>query len=155
MANFNDSAVDDMFGRLLSHAMNLGYFERVNQHEPRNKPPHGLTAALWNQRLGPIRTSGLASVSGRVVFNLRVYQNFQSQPLDAIDPTTIKAVNALLAAYSGDFDLGATVRAIDIFGMEGIPMESNAGYVEIDRTIYRVVTITIPVLVNDMWVEAG
>ncbi len=152
---FDDAAVDALFDKLLSHAAASGYFARVNQHEPKNAPGSGLTAALWVQDISPARSSGLSSTSGLVTLSLRVYQNFASEPFDAIDPTVVKAVNGMLSAYTGDLDLGQTVRCIDLLGMSGTAMRAQAGYVEINKTVYRVMTITIPVIVNDMWAQGG
>lgn len=156
---FDDAAVDAIFDKVVSHAMTLGKFETVNTHEPKSSPQQGIALAVWVQSIEPIRSSGLAAVSGRIVLQIRAYTSMLQQPYDAIDPSMVKAVNQLLSAYSGDFDLnpgsGATVRAIDIFGMEGIPMSSQSGYVEIDKRVYRVITVTLPIIINDLWTEAG
>lgn len=142
---------------LESHALRLGRFERVNSHEPKNAPGHGLTCAIWVQSIGPQPGgSGLSSTTGRLVFNVRIYQNMLSQPVDAIDPLVLEAVAGLMGAYSGDFDLDvAQVRAIDLLGIAGIALSAVAGYVEIDHKHYRVMTITVPVIVNDVWTQAA
>lgn len=152
---FDDAAVDDLFSRIVSHALRLGRFESVNQHEPKNKPGNGLRAAVWVESIEPVTSSGLASVSGRVTFSFRIYQNFKSEPEEAIDPDVLKACNDLMREYSGDFDLGTTVRHIDIFGSAGFGLSARAGYLDIDRSLYRVMTLTIPIIINDLWTEAG
>ncbi|MFH9248235.1 hypothetical protein ACH4LK_22740 [Streptomyces lydicus] len=139
---------------LTSHAMSLGYFEQVNGHEPKNAPGYGLTAAVWANQVQTIRSSGLASVSALLVFNVRIYTSAQSLPADAIDPDMLTAVDALCAAYSGDFTLGGLLRHIDLLGAHGQPLDVQAGYIQQDGALYRVMTITVPCVVNDLWEEA-
>lgn len=140
-----------LFSKVESHALSLGLFERVNTSEPKNAPGHGLTAAIWVQVIEPVQSSGLAATSGRVEFNLRIYTNMLSEPQDAIDPNMTAAVDTLMDAYSGDFDLGATVRNIDLLGAHGTALRAQAGYINQDGKLYRVMTVTLPVIINDIW----
>ena len=139
---------------VVSHAMACGHFERVNQHEPENPPGAGLTAAVWADRVTPVRSSGLASVSTLLVFNVRLFTSMQSDPADAIDPAMLAAVDTLCAAYAGDFTLGGLVRQVDLLGSAGQPLDIRAGYIPQDGALYRVLTISLPVIVNDLWTEA-
>src|SRR3982751_2445852 len=93
-----------------SHAAASGQFERVNQHEPKNAPGNGLTAAIWVDKIGPAQgRSGLTATTGLLTLDVRVYTSMLAEPQDAIDPNLLGAVDALLAAYSGDFELGGQV----------------------------------------------
>lgn len=145
-----------LIDRLASHAMTLGVFDRVNQHEPKNKPGRGLTAAVWIDRIEPARgRSGLAATTARVVFNVRVYTNMLQNPQDAIDPSVMEAVDLLFEAYTGDFTLGGTIEEIDVLGMtQGHPLFSQSGYINIDNMVYRVMTIAVPCIVSDAWTQA-
>lgn len=139
-----------------SHAMASGWFERVNGHEPKNAPGSGLSAAVWVQELRPsLRRSGLNRTSAVLTLNVRVYTSMLSEPQDAIDPTVMNAVDALMAAYSGDFNLGDADRTVDLLGSEGVPLSALAGYDQIDGKVYRIVTITLPVIVNDSWEQVA
>lgn len=139
----------------VSHALASGHFERVNAHEPKNAPGNGLTAALWAQSLSPVRgASGLLKTSARLVLNVRVYSNMLQEPQDAIDPAVIAAVDALMDAYSGDFELGGNVRNVDLLGQAGVPLSAEAGYLNQDGRMYRVMTITLPLIINDVWSQA-
>lgn len=138
-----------------SHALASGLFERVNQHEPKDPPGNGLTAAVWVDTVGPVAAgSGLQSTTGLVTVNVRLYLNMISEPQDAIDPVMVGAVDTLLAAYSGDFELGGQVRNIDLLGAYGPGLSARAGYLPWDGKTYRVYTITLPMIVNDMWTQA-
>jgi hypothetical protein len=148
-------AVQTVLDAVLSHALSSGHFERVNGHEPKNSPGNGLSAAVWAQSLGPARGSGLHNTSGRLVINLRVYSNMVQEPQDAIDPAMLGAVDALMDSFSNDFELGGNIRNIDLLGMSGTAMTAEAGYQSISGTMYRVMTIVIPLILNDVWSQNG
>lgn len=148
--------IDSLLDAVVSHAMASGYFELVNGHEPKNAPGDGLTAAVWVDDIRPaLSSSGLASSSALVVFNVRLYSGMLQEPQDAIDPNLVKAMNALFMAYAGDFELGGNARMVDLRGAEGVFLQAKAGYLNQDQKLYRVFTITLPVIVNDAWDEAA
>jgi hypothetical protein len=150
--SITDVQVAAIFDAVLSHPMALGKFERVNGHEPKNAPGLGLTAAVWLDGIRPVPAgSGLAETTGVLVFNVRIYGSMTVEPQDGIDPNIAAAAIALFAAYSGDFDLGGTVRNIDLLGQAGPPLAGQAGYLNQDGKLYRVFTLVLPVIVNDMW----
>ncbi len=135
---------------VISHAKATGKAERVLTHEPKSAPGNGITIATWVQSLRPV-TSGLAATSVRLEFSVRVYVNMLADPQDAIDTRLLDAVDALMAAYSGDFQLGGLVRNVDLLGEHGDPLSANAGYLEQDGKLYRVVVITLPLFISDLW----
>jgi hypothetical protein len=144
-------AVSSIFNGVQSHALSVGHFERVNGHEPKVAPGVGVTCALWVQDITPVKSSGLNSTSVRLEFTVRTYQSMLSEPRDAIDPKMLIAVSTLMAAYSADFTLGGLIRVVDLLGAYGDPMNARAGYLEQDKRLYRVMTITLPLIVNDVW----
>lgn len=146
----------NIFDKLADHALASGYFDRVNQHEPKNKPGRGLTCAMWVDRIEPAaRRSGLDKTTARVVVNVRVYTNMQQSPQDRIDPSVMDATDYLFEAYSGDFDLGDEDRWIDLLGItQGHPLSAQSGYINIDNMTFRVMTIAVPVIVENAWTQA-
>jgi hypothetical protein len=136
-----------------SHALASGYFDAVNGNEPKSPPDtSGLTCAVWVEQIGPARGgSGLASTSTRLGFYVRLYTGMLTEPADAIDPNLMTALDALMAAYSGDFTLAGLVREVDLLGAYGDPLGARAGYLVESGTEFRVMTITLPVIVNDLW----
>lgn len=145
----------EISNRLRSHAMGLGVFERTVGSPPKNAPGNGLTYAVWPDVIKPSRrSSGLASVTAIPVYFGRIYQPAESMPSDDVDNALLIALDALLTAYCGDFDLGGQIRCIDILGAEGTPLEAQGGWIPFaDGALYRVTTITIPMIVNDAWTE--
>jgi hypothetical protein len=140
---------------LVSHAASSGRFDRVNAHEPKNVPGSGLTAALWAQELRPIPASGLDTTSVLFVVQVRIYQSMLSEPQDAIDPAVFDAADDLMSRYTGDFTLGGLVRSLDLLGSYGTPLSGQAGYVETDRILNRCFTLTVPLIVNDVWSQVA
>ncbi len=151
--------LEAILDRVASHALASGRFASVSTHEPKAAPaatPGAPTAAVWVDSVEPARaSSGLATTTIRLGLNVRVYASMLSEPQDAIDPAVVKAVDALLAAYSGDFTLGGVVRAVDLLGSVGTPLSARAGYLTQDSKLYRVMTITVPLIVNDVWEQVA
>jgi hypothetical protein len=143
--------IQGLFDKIQSHALATGLFESVNTHEPKRPLTTGIYAAVWCEAVRPLASSGLGSTSGLIEFRIRIYSGMLQEPQDAIDPNVLKAVDTLLSKYSGDFSLGDSVRCIDLLGQSGTALSANAGYVLLSQTLYRVMDITLPVIVNDLW----
>jgi hypothetical protein len=140
---------------LASHAAALGHFERVNEFEPDNAPGNGLSCALWPDRIDPaVGATGLAATTARILYQVRAYSSTLIAPPDAIDAAMLRAVDDLMSAYTGDFTLGGLIKQVDLLGQHGIPLAAQAGYIDQDDRKLRVVTITVPVVVNDAWTQS-
>jgi hypothetical protein len=138
---------------LVSHAAGLGYFTRVNTHEPKSAPLRGgFTGAIWAQNLRPHR-SGLASTTVRVEWRFRIYTNMLADPQDAIDPALMDAACALIAEYSMNFTLDGLVRSVDLLGEAGNPLGFQAGYLPVDKALFRIIDLTLPVVINDAFTQ--
>jgi hypothetical protein len=148
---FDGAAVRDLFDKLVSHAQSLGIFQRVLGHEPKSAPQNGLWCAIWVQEIRPVKSSGMGATSGVVELKARVGKSFIAKPEDGIDPAILSAIATLMAEYTGNFTLGGTVRAVDLLGMEGTAMSAVAGYLSIDGKVFRVMEVTLPVIINDLW----
>jgi hypothetical protein len=141
---------------VVSYASASGFFDSVQAHEPKSAPGNGLYFAVFLSGLGPARgSSGLSSTTVRVELTGRIYKPFKSEPEDLIDPNVTDAADALFTAYSGDFDLGGNARNVDLLGAYGAPLSARAGYQSIDKNVYRVLDLTIPIIVNDVWAQGA
>lgn len=141
--------------QVTAHVMTLGLFDRVNQHEPKNSPGNGLTGAVWLDTVRPVNSSGLSSTSGVLIINIRIYTPMLSEPFDYIDVAVTDAVDAILTQFAGDLTLGGRIRSVDLRGSSGTALSAQAGYVTVAQVQYRVVTITLPLIVNDVWEESA
>jgi hypothetical protein len=144
-----------LFDALISHAASSGYFDRVATHEPKNAPGKGLTAAIIAGPFGPARgASGLSLTTCLFVTKLRIFIHLNRQPADSIDADLMTAAAGLMAAYSNDFELDGLIRDVDLLAAFGTPLSAIPGYLEQDGTKFRIADITIPLVINDVFVQA-
>lgn len=141
--------------RLESLARGLGVFDRVNLHDEVVSPPStGLTCSIWNQEARPQPgESGLAATTYRVEMFMRLYHVLRPENPDVIDIKMVKAASSIMGAISGGFTLGGNVKYVDLLGRGGQPLSYQAGYYEDPDTDinYRVITVTVPLIVNDVF----
>lgn len=144
--------LDPIFDAVISDVQASGYFDKVNAYETKRRPLTKMTAAVWLQSIDPIAlASGLASTSALIVFIVRMYMNMLREPQDGIDPLMAKATSNIMRRYHGDFDFGGVIRNVDLLGHFGTSLRAEAGYQEIDKVNFRVMDITVPCIVNDVW----
>jgi hypothetical protein len=147
--------ITGILNELVSDAETTGLFDQINTHEPKSAPRSGLTMAIWLDRVEPYAlASGLTATSALLIFNARLFTKMTQYPQDAIDPNMTSAVDVLMNKYSGDFTLGDKIRNVDLLGESGTHLMAQAGYINQDNTMFRVVTLTIPLIVNDAWTQA-
>ena len=138
-----------------THALTSGLFERVNTHECASPPGRGLTCEIWTGGWSLVpATSGLAVVSMRLELVVRLLCFADREPRDTIDTDLDVASHLLGEAYAGDFTLGGEVSEVDLLGAHGPGLACVAGYVLVDSTRYRTRTITLPLIIDDVWTEA-
>jgi len=53
------------------------------------------------------------------------------------------------------FRYDGLLRQIDVLGAYGIPLEATAGYLSTGGNEYRVLTIVVPAIVNDLWEQVA
>lgn len=156
MTDANESWIETLIDALVSEYQRGGYFDRINTHEPRRKPGKGLTAAIWPLSITPLPlASGLNVTSALVVFTGRSYMNMHTEPNDMIDVWMLRANSNLMRAFSGDFTLGGLIRNVDLLGNFGTPLSLVSGYLDQDKAKFRIIDLTIPCVVNDVWTQAA
>lgn len=145
---------------IMTLALSSGLFDDVQAHEAKNAPDaHGLHCQFHGARIWPVQSSGLASVSVRVEFQLDVMLNMLSDPADAIDPVVMNAAGEIMSVLAGGYTLNGIARDVDIYGADGEPMRAEAGYVTIGGgqasgtggRMFRVMSVFIPIVINDVW----
>jgi hypothetical protein len=153
---FNQAAVVALFDAVRTHALNLGVFDGVATHEAKSKPGNGVYAEIWVNQMHPLpQFSGLAETAGLVVFHIRIRVNFMQKPEDDTDKRLLTAASTLIGEYSGAFTLGGSVVAVDLLGMHGESLGMQAGYLEQDGTLFRVATVTLPIVIDNMFTQAA
>lgn len=143
-----------LFDAARTTALKLGVFAKVNGHEPKNPPGQGMTLSMWLDELRPIPTSGLASTSAVLVLGARIQTPMIQEAQDAVEIGVAATAVALVGGLHADLRAGGLLRTIDVFGGEsGIRLEGKAGYLTHDQKEYRVFTLRIPMVVNDVWAQ--
>lgn len=155
-------ALSTLISAVVSHAAATGLFDQVQGGEFTGAPGNGLSCAVWVNDVVPVQSSGLAATSMRVELFVRVYCNAFTEPVDVIDPAAIDAVDVLLADYISHFTMDGFLRLVDVRGSDGNPIRVQAGYLTMGSArdtggggrTYRVMTITLPLIVNDLYSES-
>ncbi|MGA5435479.1 hypothetical protein ACPCIZ_12895 [Streptomyces cellulosae] len=148
--------VSEIYAQVLSHAKRLGIFKRVLAHEPKSAPL-GITCAIWASSYKPVdEVSGLDVTSMRLELTGRIYVEFKAQPEDAIDPRILDATSKLINSLTGDIQLsGVSSVGIDLLGAHGDGLEAKWGFIEIDRKMYRVADLVIPLIIPDIYEQTN
>lgn len=152
--------MEELQDELCSVAQRIGHFDTVSAYEPREAPDNAMHGAFWLLSVRPARAaSGLASASTIVTFMGRIYipaGDGTSLPYDQLDRDMFAATDRLLAAFCSRFTLGGRVRNVDIFGAHSPGLSADAGYAAFGGSSgkkFRIMTITLPLIVNDMYPE--
>lgn len=138
--------------QVVSHALALGVFDTVNGHEPKSAPGNGVHASVWVRGIRPLALiSGLTSTSARLELSVRIQANMLADPQDDIDPNILNAAYVLIGQYASNFTLGGEARNVDVLGSHGLGLSGDAGYLNQDGKQYRVMVLTLPIILNDVW----
>lgn len=153
----SQNVMPSVFDAVVTHAQSLGIFDVVYRGEPKAAPANGLTCAVYANGSFTVVSgrSGLASVAKKAGLAIRIHTPMLQEPISDIDPTILGATEQLLDSMFGDFTLGATAAFIDIFGAYGEPVSALPGYITIDSKLFRVMVITLPIILNSEATENG
>lgn len=143
--------INTILDKVKSHAQSLGVFGSVNTYEPTTPAGNDVDCSIWLDEIIPVSTSGLASTSVCITFTVAIYANMLAEPYEETDGKLIRALDALMTAYNGDFTLDGTIRNVDVFGRDTQGLRVQAEYFKPDDILFRVLTISLPLVVNDVW----
>jgi hypothetical protein len=124
------------------------------QHEPLSAPDApGVICCIWPaEPMAPIaESSGLAGADARMPVMVRMLRNALAEPQDQRETDLIDAYDALMTALLGAFTLNGKVRAIDVLGESGEALAGQWGYITLDKKIFRIVDLTVPLMINNAW----
>ena len=149
--------IDTLLNELVSHALASGYFDAVNTHEPDNSPGNGLTCHVILDRVNPINASGLDFTSVRAAFLFELIYPVTALPRDQSENEIVKAMDALMQLFTGDFTMGGNVRGVDALGAYGEGLSAVGGYTSYDQggSWYRNIEITVPLIVDNVWEQVA
>jgi len=125
-----------------------GYFVHTQVAEPKSPPPEGLSAAVYMSDVA-VHQVTLGTTIERHVPIIRLYKQMLAEPAADIEFEMALAVQQVTSDLLGEYDLGTTVRNVDAGGETGAPMSARWGYVDVGGTMFRVVDIVVPLIVDD------
>ena len=150
------SRVVEIRNTVNSRALTTGHFASVQDAEPLSaaRLDGGLTLACWVNRMTIIPGRGLSGAGARLEIFLRSYQGALTDYRDDIDPTQLAGMAELFGVFVGGFTLDGYASFVDLKGQYGEPLDAPSGHLTLDRKIFRTYDLIIPLIVDDLWVEA-
>lgn len=152
------TADNSLPGRLLTAvadaAAKSGWCQSAQTFEPKSAPQSDFHFAVTMMNASPTH-SGLISTTFRIELACRIYVSMLREPQDSIDPDITAAAWDLIQSYSSGFTLGGLVRNVDLLGESGEPLDLKFGYIGIDKRLYRIAEITLPVIVSDVFTQGA
>lgn len=129
-----------------------GYFAAVMIGEPKSPPtgggPHNIVAAIWMTRAGVVGTTLTKTIESHVL-TVRLYTDMLAEPQEDIEFGLAAVTSDFMSDLCGEYDLGATIRNIDIAGEYGTALSAEWGHVDVSGKMCRIVDVTLPLTVDD------
>ena len=131
------------------HLLASGFLRDVMIGEPKS-PPSGdqLTASVFLNSISVAEVTLGTTIESHVL-TLRIFRNMLAEPTETMEKEFAKAVSSILSDIIGEFDLGGSVRSIDVAGIYGPSIAVSYGYLDLGGTMFRIADITLPVIVDD------
>jgi hypothetical protein len=152
------AGLGNAYGSLLDLVAGIGLGNEVIDHEPLSAPDgEGVIACVFpSDPMGPLaESSGLAAADARLVLTVRLMYDAMVQPQGVMprgrEIELLEAFDRLMDALCADLTLGGDARSIDVLGESGEGLAGQFGYATIDRTTFRIVDVTVPVMINNVW----
>tara|TARA_Y100000310_G_scaffold326348_1_gene391138 strand:+ start:2279 stop:2734 length:456 start_codon:yes stop_codon:yes gene_type:complete len=126
-----------------------GYFQTVYVGEPKQPiKAEKVSAAIFMANVAVTKLT-LNSTIERHQVTVRIYRDALAEPQADTEYMLAEVVQKIVEDLAGDYDLGATIRAIDFAGMEGAGLRTDWGYLDIGGSMYRIADISLPLVVDD------
>ena len=144
---------------IASHIATTGYVSEVRVGEP-SSPPDAIDrmhAAIYMASANVVELT-LSTTIEQHVGTVRLYRRAafgQGDDAGAVEAEIALAVAQITSNLVGEFDLGATMRNIDIGGQYGQSLSATFGYVSLGTTMFRTVDITVPLIVDGSATQAA
>lgn len=133
---------------LESHLLSSGRFVHVQVGEPKAVvDSDGFVAALMMDHAQIVSLTMSTTIELHVV-TIRIYKNMLAEPQDQWEIDGAKIYSEVSDLLYADFTLGGQVRNIDFGGEHGSTYQAIWAYGDIGGPIFRVVDITVPLVVD-------
>jgi len=133
-----------------SHLLSGGYFgSDVRIGEPKSPPEALLSAAIFMGDVSVVQLTVAGNTIERHTVFIRIYENAFNEPEEDIELTLADVTSRVMASLVGEYDLGATIRNVDVGGQHGEPLRASWGYETVGGKVYRLVDILLGLIVDD------
>ena len=127
-----------------------GKFRTVTIGEPKSITPlTSICVAVFMQSTAITKFYLNGGTEEVHVVMVRLYRDMLAEPTEDIETDLAKSVQRIVSDLLGDYDLGATIRNIDGAGGIGTNLGSAWGYTDLSGRMFRIVDITLPLIVDD------
>ena len=145
---------------LQSHIASTGYVNDAAIGEPTSPPIDALDkvhAAVYMASASVVELT-LSTTTEVHVAIVRLYKRAAFTDGDDsadVEQEMAMAVSEITSNFIGEFDLGSTIRAIDVGGTYGSSLTATWGYVNLSQVIFRIVDIQVPIIVDGSATQAA
>lgn len=139
--------IADTLSAVQSYFLASGYVDNASIGEYR-QPPSGVSAAIFMRRAGVARLTLNSTIETHLV-TVRIYKSWITTDPEQLELELAELVSSVLSDLLGDYDLGGTIRNIDVGGQHGEALNTVFGHLDLAGTMYRIADIHLPFLVDD------
>uniref|UniRef100_A0A6M3XKI5 Uncharacterized protein n=1 Tax=viral metagenome TaxID=1070528 RepID=A0A6M3XKI5_9ZZZZ len=137
-----------------SYIQASGYVQKSTIGEPESPPGERLAASVYMGNISIVSLTLNTTIEVHTVI-LRLYMDMLAEPTEGIEFKLAEVVSGIFHDLLGEYDLGTTIRNVDAGGIYGSPLRATWGYVDVGGKMYRIVDMSIPLIVDDSAVLAA
>ena len=131
-----------------SYIQASGYVQKSTIGEPESPPTERLAASVYMGNTAIVSLTLNTTIEVHTVI-VRFYMDMLREPTEQIEFKLAEVVSGIFNDLLGEYDLGATIRNIDAAGSHGTSLGAVWGYTDVGGKMFRVVDLSIPLLVDD------
>lgn len=139
---------------LRSYLAAEGWFGSVTIGEPKAPPSsERMAAALFMANISTIPITLARSMELHGV-TLRIYRNTLNDPEEQVETDLADAMSKFMTDIEGDWQLGGAIHHIDTSGAISSGVSGTWGYLDVGGTMFRVIDVSLPLVVDTAVVMA-
>ena len=138
--------IKDTLQVIQSYLIASGY-TTASVGEPKS-PPSEIHAAIFMTSTSVVRLMLNGATEELHVATVRLHENMLGEPQEDIEFLMAERASKIMEDLFADFELGGNVRNIDAAGINGAPVRADWGYNDVGGKMYRIIDITIPMVVD-------
>lgn len=142
--------------RIVTYLQGDGGVRLAQTGEPKSPPvtSNSLFASVIMRSTSVVLVTLNGTIESHTI-QIRLYRDMLAEPQKSIEVDLATAAQRIQADLAGEYDLGGGIRNVDVGGEHGQALRTDWGYVTIDQRMYRIVDITVALIVDDSAVLAA